>query len=322
MSKVFITDGIDNPQIEASILGDNLGLLPSLETEVLLNWNQPITSSYLDNFPNLKSVVRCGVGYDHIDIQECNKRNITVCNDPDYCTEEVSNTAIALILNGTRRISLYDEICRISLNEWQENVQEEVTRDSDLTVGIIGCGRIGKSTLKKCTSLGFKTRFYDPYVEKGIEKELNAKREDYLGDLINSSDIVSLHCPLTEETKDIVDEKFISWMRPRSILINTARGKLTKDLSLIESSLRSGQLSFVGLDVLPDEPPKENSLISAWLRREEWLSGRLVINPHAAFYSRQSVLETRRKAAQNALKILQGEQPMNEVLPSNKLVKF
>lgn len=157
MSKVFITDGIDNLQIEKSILGDYLSDRLSPEAEILINWNQRITPAYLDLFTKLKAIIRCGVGYDHIDIQECKQRNIFVCNDPNYCTEEVSNTAVAMILNGTRKISQYNEICRTALNKWQDNVQTDVVRDAELTIGIIGLGRIGKSTVKKCQILGFKT---------------------------------------------------------------------------------------------------------------------------------------------------------------------
>jgi C-terminal binding protein len=313
MSKVFITDGIDDPQVEKSILGDYLSDRLSPKTEILINWNERITPSYLDRFTQLKAVLRCGVGYDHIDIQECKKRNIVVCNDPDYCTEEVSNTAVAMILNGTRKISQYNEICRTALNKWQDNVQTDVIRDRDLTIGIIGLGRIGKSTVKKCQVLGFKTIFYDPYVAKNIEQELGITRKQHLHDLIKSSDIISLHCPLTEETKGMVDREFISLMRPHSMLVNTARGKLIKDLSAIESSLHNGHLSFVGLDVLPSEPPEEHPLIDAWLKGEEWLAGRLIINPHASFYSQQSVLEVRKKAAQNALGIIHGEKPQNNI---------
>jgi C-terminal binding protein len=317
MSKVFITDGIDDPQIEKSILGDYLSDRLSPKTEILINWNERITSSYLDQVTQLKAVIRCGVGYDHIDIQECKQRNIVVCNDPDYCTEEVSNTAVAMILNGTRKISQYNEICRTAINKWQDNVQTDVIRDSDLTIGIIGLGRIGKSTLKKCQILGFKTIFYDPYVAKNIEQELKITRKKHLHDLIKSSDIISLHCPLTEETRGMVDQEFISLMRPHSMLVNTARGKLIKDLGVIESSLHNGNLSFVGLDVLPSEPPEKHSLIDAWIKGEEWLAGRLIINPHASFYSQQSVLEVRKKAAQNALGIIHGEQPRNNIFFTN-----
>lgn len=313
MSKVFITDGIDNPQIEKSILGDYLSDRFSPEAEILINWNKRITPAYLDQFTKLKAIIRCGVGYDHIDIQECKQRNIFVCNDPDYCTEEVSNTAVAMILNGTRKISQYNEICRTALNKWQDNVQTDVVRDAELTIGIIGLGRIGKSTVKKCQILGFKTIFYDPYVAENLEKELKITRKKHLNELITSSDIISLHCPLTEETKGMVDQEFISLMRPHSMVINTARGKLIKDLSVIELSLRNGHLSFVGLDVLPSEPPEQHPLIDAWIKGEEWLAGRLIINPHASFYSQQSVLEVRKKAAQNALGIIQGEKPQNNI---------
>lgn len=313
MSKIFITDGIDNPNIEKEILGKYLTHVPSQNIEILINWNQPLSLSYLENFPNLKSIIRCGVGYDHIDIKLCKQLGIVVCNDPCYCTEEVSNTAIAMILNGTRGISRYDELCRDNIHAWQNNIQKNIIRDSHLTVGIIGFGRIGKRTLEKCNILGYKTCFYDPYVEENIEKKYLTERKSSLKLLLKSCDVISLHCPLTEETKDLVDESFLSFVRPHSILINTARGKLIKDMSLIESSLRNGHLSFVGLDVLPSEPPRDYPLIEAWIRKEKWISGRLIVNPHTSFYSQESVLEVRRNTALNALGILQGKKAHNRV---------
>lgn len=122
-----------------------------------------------------------------------------------------------MILNGTRKISQYNEICRTALNKWQDNVQTDVVCDTDLTIGIIGLGRIGRSTVKKCQILGFKTIFYDPYVAENIGKELKVDRKKHLNDLIKSSDIIALHCPLTEETRGMVNREFISLMRPHSM---------------------------------------------------------------------------------------------------------
>jgi phosphoglycerate dehydrogenase-like enzyme len=313
MSKILITDRISNPEIERSILGEHLTDIITDEVEVLLVWHKVVDSNYLNNFPNLKLIIRYGVGYDKIDLEECNKRNIIVCNNPDYCTEEVSSTAVAMILNTARNITKYDFEARHYSNGWQENVNKNLLRNSEQNIGFIGVGRIGSITLQQCNSLRFKTSFYDPYINCGYEKVLNSTRVDSLKQLLNSSDIISLHCPLNDSTKNIIDEKFISNMKKGSSLINTARGGLLKNLDIIEDALRSEHLNMVSLDVLPDEPPFEHNLIKAWKNGESWLSGRLIINPHASYYSIQSSNEQRPNVANNALRFINGLKPLNIV---------
>jgi len=313
MSKVLITDRIKDPKIEKDILGDNLTNKISNDIEVLLVWHKIIDSKYLDNFPNLKLIIRYGVGYDKIDLLECKKRNITVCNNPDYCSEEVSSTAVAMILNTARNITKYDFDARNYSHGWQENVNKKLLRNSEQTIGFIGVGRIGSITLQQCKNLRFNTSFFDPYVSCGYEKILDSERKDNLNHLLSKSDIVSVHCPLNEDTKDLIDENFISNMKKGSSLVNTARGGLLKDLDIIEDALKSGHLNMVSLDVLPSEPPAEHRLIKAWKNGDEWLSGRLIINPHASYYSIQSSNEQRPNVAKNALRFIEGLRPQNIV---------
>jgi D-3-phosphoglycerate dehydrogenase len=119
-----------------------------------------------------------------------------------------------------------------------------------------------------------------------------------LEELLAEADIITLHCPLTDETAEMVDEQFLRLMKPGASLVNTARGKILKDLDCIEDALKSGHLTSVALDVLPDEPPRDHSLIRAWRDDENWLRGRLIINPHAAFYSERAFYEMRYKATE------------------------
>ncbi len=307
-NKVSITDRIPDPDIEYGILGSLLSTTPDKDTTVLLVWHQVVNESYLDNFPNLKAIIRYGVGFDKIDLVGCKKRGIVVCNNPDYCTEEVSDTAVAMILNCSRKLSCYDDQARHYRSGWQENYIPRITRTSHQTVGLIGLGRTGARTLQSCQALRYQTQFYDPYLPHGQEKVFGTRRCNSLDELLSTSDIVSLHCPLNKETKDLVDAKFITRMKKGASLVNTARGQLVKNLNLIYCALKMGQLDVVGLDVLPQEPPQNDLLINAWRNREEWLSGRLVISPHAAYYSLESSEEQRRKAAETALiGIQQGE---------------
>jgi D-3-phosphoglycerate dehydrogenase len=180
-------------------------------------------------------------------------------------------------------------------------------------VGVIGAGRIGGSVLKKAKSLGFMTSFYDPYAKSGYEKLLGSKRYDTLEELLRESNIVSINTPLNDETIGLIDEKFINNMADNSILINTARGRIIKNLEIIYEALKTNKLKAVGLDVLPDEPPVNNVLINAWRNSEHWLEGRLLINPHVAFYSDDAFTEMRYKASNNALRVIKGLRPINIV---------
>lgn len=311
MAKVYITDHIQNPEIEREILGSYLGTEPSSEIEILLVWHQIIDRNYLSMFPNLKVVIRYGVGFDQIDLLACTERGIRVCNNPDYCTNEVSHTAVSMILNIARGIGYYDSVARHYTQGWQENILPHIRRVSEQTVGFIGVGRIGSLTLTHCQSLRFQTQYYDPYVKVGTEAVLNTTSVETLSELLATSDIVSLHCPLTDETRGMVNQKFLESMKPGASLINTARGQLLENLDILESALRDHYLNAVALDTLPSEPPQEHPLIKAWRHREPWLEGRLIINPHVAFYSQQSVVEQCQKAANNALRCLQGKSVLN-----------
>ncbi|MCB9094309.1 MAG: C-terminal binding protein [Halobacteriovoraceae bacterium] len=312
--KAYITDYIDNPTIEKEILGDNLGeSLDRSELEVLIVWHDHIDAEYIDSCPKLKGIVRYGVGYDNVDYQHAAKKGIFVCNTPDYGTEEVSDTALAMILNIARGVSQYDYNCRNYSETWQENTLEKLKRTNQCLLGVIGAGRIGGSILLKAKALGFKTAFYDPFVVSGHDKLLGAKQYFERSDLLAEADIISINCPLNDETRGMVDESFIQAMKTGSSLVNTSRGFLVKDLDVFFEPLKENKLECVALDVLPEEPPKDSALINSWRKREDWLGGRLIINPHSAYYSVQAFREMREKVATNALRILKGQRPLNVI---------
>lgn len=313
MAKVYITDYIDDPSIEMEVLGEHLSSEPTESVEVLLVWHQQVDAAYIDRFPKLKGIVRYGVGFDNIDLAYAKRRGIYVCNTPDYGTEEVSDTAIAMIMNIARGITRYDYASRAYTQTWQENTNHAIRRNSEQRVGVIGAGRIGGSVLLKAQALRFQTGFYDPYVPRGHEKMLGASRMESLDALLASSDIVSIHTPLSEETAGMIDSAFIARMKPGSSLVNTARGKIIADIDVFYEPLRSGHLMNVALDVLPQEPPGRSLLLDAWREREGWLDGRLIINPHTAYYSTKAYYEMRHKAATNAARMLSGELPYNIV---------
>jgi lactate dehydrogenase-like 2-hydroxyacid dehydrogenase len=315
MAKVLITDYVTDPGVEREILGDTLATEASDDVEVLLVWHERIDDAYLDKLPGVRGIVRYGVGYDSLDLACLARRGIVACNTPDYGTEEVADTAVAMALSIARGISRYDALARdISDGSWQENILPTLKRTSEVTLGVLGAGRIGGSVILRANALRFQTVFYDPYKDRGYEKLLGARRVDSLEELLAESDILSIHVPLDADTEGLVDERFLAAMKPGASLINTARGRIVKDLEVFHEPLRSGRLSCVSLDVLPQEPPVDTPLLAAWRRREKWLDGRLLINPHTAFWSKTAFLDMRSKAARNALRILSGKVPDN-ILP-------
>lgn len=311
MSVIAITDHFPEPADEKEVLGDLVGMEIGEDTKVLLVWHEKIDKDYLKKAPNLIGVQRYGVGYDSVDVDYLNSKGITFCNNPDYGTDEVSDTAVSMILSIARGVYKYNYDAKSYRNSWQENVIPTIKRNSETTIGIIGAGRIGGSVLMKCNALKFKTVFYDPYKERGYEKMINGKRLETQEELLEISDIISIHTPLNKETKGIIDKDFIKKTKQGASIVNTARGGLFADLEVLYNALVENHLFSLAIDVLEIEPPVSCKLIDAWRDVNNDLQGRLIINPHSSFFSQSSFRELRINAAKNALRILKNENPYN-----------
>jgi len=311
MSKVFITDYITKPDIETSILGEDLSNSSSKSIEVLLVWHQKIDAQYLDNYPNLRGVVRYGVGFDNIDLNEIRRRNLVFCNTPDYGTDEVSDSALSMILNHTRGVHAYNQFSKKYFDSWQENIISAIRRTSEISIGVIGAGRIGTALIRKAFNVGFKVSFFDPYKPSGYEKAIRASRFYDMDSLLNNSDVISIHTPLTSETRGMVDKEFLRKMKKGAVLINTARGEIVKNLDDLYHEIINNRISGIGLDVLPQEPPKSSQLIDLWRNNDVSISHKIIINPHTSYYSISALEEMRTKASENAKRIIYGEKPLN-----------
>jgi D-3-phosphoglycerate dehydrogenase len=266
--------------------------------DALLAWRISLGARTADHLKRCRIVVRFSVGYDNIDVAAFSRAGIPFANNPDYGTEEVADSALAMILSLQRRIFEYDSRARGHRASWQSNILPPVRRSRTLSVGVLGVGRIGTSVVNRLKPFGYSIIGFDPYQPSGHEKAIGYRRVHSLNELLVQSDILTLHCPSTPETRGIIDGAALERMKPGSILVNTARGKLVANLDVIEAALRSGRLAAAGLDVLPDEPPQPHSLLDAWRQREDWLDGRLVITPHVAFYADEAWIEQRSKACE------------------------
>lgn len=327
--RIGITDYVRPPfEIEQGTLGPGVELVdldwnggtPSDLSALsgldgLLVWHAAVSAEVVAELDRCRVVVRYGVGVENLDVAALDDRGIVVCNTPDYGTEEVADTALAMIVGLHRRLSEYDEQCRWYESGWQEHTLSPLKRASETTVGIIGLGRIGSAVVLRLRALGYRTLGFDPYVASGHEKVLGCGRTTSLDEVLSSSDVVTLHCPLTRETSGIVDDGFIAKMPAGSILVNTARGGLVESTAVLERALRTGHLAAAGLDVLPLEPPGADPLVEAWRQREEWIRGRLLITPHTAYFSESAWVEMRSKAAETAAMVLDGRGVRNRITP-------
>jgi D-3-phosphoglycerate dehydrogenase len=325
MYKIAITDYVSSPaEIEKEVFesneflyleGKDISTIDLSLVEVLLVWHQKIDKEFLSFFPDLKIIVRYGVGFDNIDLETVKDKGIVFSNTPDYGTEEVADTACAMILNATRKISYYDLECRdYTDGTWQENYSPEIKRSNKTTIGIIGVGRIGTAVVNRMKAFGFNIIGFDPYQPSGHEKAVGYQRVFSLDDLLEVSDVVSLHCPCNSETEGIISNDFVKKIKSGAVIINTARGKLLESLDVIENGLKSNQLAAVFLDVLSEEPAdKSHSLINSWILKEKWLNGRLIINPHSAFYSKSAWHEMRYKCAETGKMFIEENKIRNQI---------
>jgi C-terminal binding protein len=260
-----------------------------------------LTEGGLSGLPRCRAVIRCGVGFDNVDLAAAGQRGIVVCNVPDYGTEEVADHALLLLLASARR--LLDADRGIRAGTWDIATLFGIPRLRGRTVGIIGCGRIGTAMALRCKALGMRVVFHDPYLPDGVDKALAVERVYRLEELLPQSEFLTLHCPLTAETRHILNARTLSLLPRGAYVINTARGPCV-DLEALADALDSGQVAWAGLDVVEREP-----LDNERIRRNP----RVLLTPHSAFYSVEGFNEMRTKGALEARRVLLGEAVRNPV---------
>ncbi len=247
----------------------------------------PITAKVLAALPEVGIVSRIGAGYDTVDTDACEKAGVWVGNSPDYGVGEVATHALGLALASIRNIVAYHR--DIAAGTWHFMSSGPLARPSQLTLGIVGLGRIGKRMAHVSRNVFRRVVAYDPYLIDG-DFPAYVERAATLGALAQQSDVVSLHTPLTAETRGMIDAAFFAALKPGAHLVNTARGAVVNVPALV-AALGAGTLAGAGLDVLPEEPvPRDSPLLG---------HPRVILTPHSAFFSVEAEKELRRKAAQN-----------------------
>ncbi len=267
-------------------------------------------------FPKCRIVVRSGVGFDNVDLAGWGKQGVPVSNVPDYGTTEVADHAIALMLALTRGTATYQQNLRPDPAQgWRFGAAPLVKRLRGATFGVIGLGRIGLAAALRAQAFGMRIVFFDPYLSTGTELSAGFARVHTLDELMSVSDVVSVHAPLSDETRGMVGPKALMAAKPGLVIVNTARGPIV-DLGALGAAIRAGKVGGAGLDVLPAEPADANHpLIAAWIKGEPWIEGRLVLSPHAAFYSPSSIEDLRRKSVEVVVEYIENKRLLNCVNP-------
>ena len=255
-------------------------------------------SEILDKLKKCKIITRVGVGFNNVDLNYSRVKNILVCNVPDYGINDVADHAMTFLLMLSKRINYYSENIKNKL-QWEWGDHKKLKRIQELTLGILGCGRIGSAVALRAKAFGMKVIFYDPYVSSGYEKTLSISREENLNNFLNKIDALSIHTPLTKETKNIVDGNFLKKLKKGAIIINTARGPIINSKAIYQY-LKNGHLGGIGFDVYDQEPPKKNDkLYIAWKKGVKNFKYNVIFTPHNAFFNKESYIELREKAALN-----------------------
>jgi D-3-phosphoglycerate dehydrogenase len=285
-----LLDAIDADLVVADGTRDGV-LEQARDADGLLNTYLPIDAGLLRACERLRIVARYGIGVDNVDVAAAAGSGVIVTNVPDYSVEEVAAHALAMILSLCRRLPAGDALVRSG--GWGIQSLRPIRRISGLTFGLIGYGRIARRLGASLEALGGAILVYDPYVQASD----GGPRLTTLDGVLEGSDVISIHAPLTDSTRGMIDAAAIGRMRPGAILVNTSRGPLVV-LAAVVAALRTGHLGGAGLDVFEHEPVDV-----------EHIQGvpNLLVSPHMAYYSEESLQESQRKAATQVVKALTGQ---------------
>jgi phosphoglycerate dehydrogenase-like enzyme len=266
------------------------------DAEILLHILRPVTEEVLRGAPRLRLVQKIGVGVDTIDLEAAQRRGVAVANMPGTNTQAVAEAALMLMLAALRNLPGLDRECRVG-NGWtpEQEAQERRNTLGELcgrTVGLVGAGAVASRLVGPLEGLGARVI----YADRRERPNLGIERHD-LDDLLEASDVVSLHLPLTPETEGLIDQRALARMKPAAVLINTARGGLVEETALVEA-LTSGRLLAAGLDVLAEEPPPpDHPLLSL---------DNVVLTPHVAWLTQETLSRSFDVALENIRRLRDG----------------
>jgi D-3-phosphoglycerate dehydrogenase len=274
-----------------------------LQADAILTCFAQVTAPVVRAGDKLQMIGRYGIGVDNIAVDEATRRGIPVTNVPAYCLDEVAEHALALLLACARKVCRYDTAVRAG--DWALKTGTAIFRVRGRTLSILGFGKIGQTLAAKARGFGLRILAYDPYLSAEAIQGQQAEPVG-LDDLLRQADYLSLHTPLTADTRGLLNADRLRRMKPTAFVINTARGALI-DLDALERALHEGWIAGAALDVFePERLPADHPLLAL---------PNLIATPHVAFYSEESVLELQVKAARNVADLLAGRRPASVVNP-------
>lgn len=282
--------------------GDELLDLAPRADAILTCW-KPVSAEVLRKAVGCQTVGRYGVGLDNIDMAAATELGIVVSNVPEFCTEEVADHTMALVLSQARQVVRF--AAGNAAGEWDNRAYGPMRRLRGQILGLVGYGRVARAVAARAAGFGFDVLAYSPSQSSGGRGD-GVRFADNLDELLSTSDVVSLHLPSTPKTKGLIGADALATMKPGAALVNTSRGALIDEQALVEA-LRSGQLGSAALDVLAIEPPDTSHPLLTMPQ--------VIVTPHAAFYSLEAITDLQETAARNVAAALSGALPQTIANP-------
>lgn len=271
------------------------------DADATLNQYAPMTAKVMSTLRRCKVIVRYGIGVNNLDVPAATKAGIVICNVPFYGLEEVSDHTVALILSCIRRIPFMSE--KAKKGEWDFKLGIPIYRIHGSTLGLMGFGNVPRRVVLKMQAWKLRILAHDPFVPDEIFKSHGVIKSSF-EEVVRESDIVSVHVPLTPATQDLFSMEALRKMKKKAFLINTSRGGIVNEPHLCQA-LKEGTLAGAALDVMTKEPPdRDDPLLQL---------PNIIITPHLAFYSEQSIVDLQRMAAEEVARVLKGEKPLSPV---------
>jgi len=294
--------------------GEEDSIAACRDADAVINSTQKLTPKVIEAMDRCVVIARTGVGVDTVDVPTATRYGITVTNVPDFCFDEVSDTALSLILATARKLVYLNN--QVKAGNWNRNLARPIHKLRGSTLGLVAFGNIARAVAIKAEAFGFRIITCDPYVKSDLAAEYHVTLVDQ-DTLLRESDVISIHAPLNESTYHLIGEAELRKMKPSAYLVNTGRGPVV-DGKALARALKEGWIAGAGLDVMEKEPPDPDDPL---LKLDN-----VVLTPHYASYTEEAYAEMRRKVVEGVAAALRGEFPRvvvnPEVRPHARLLRL
>lgn len=272
------------------------------DADVIIVNMAAMTESVIRQLKHCRLIIRHGIGYDNVNLKAASAKGIRVANVPDYCPDEVAEQSVMLIMCAARHLpEQLTSMCQsVAKGTWDFSPVSPVHMIKGQTIGLIGCGRIGGRVYRMLSGFDVKMLVCDPYLKAERREKMGIEATVPLEQLLRESDIISLHAPLNDETRGLINSRTLAMMKPSAVLVNTARGPLIVDEELARA-LKAGTIAGAALDVYHREPPEKTSpLLTA---------PNCLLTPHLSWYSEESGWSIREKILEDVVRFIEGKKP-------------